>query len=230
LCYECIKISKLLHNELHNFSEILDPENQDDFPKDIPVNPVTILPILPTKKEEMLNLLQEEEKRRFSPEIQQQYYKVGSDPTSEKDWMDVTDQMQHDLVREFGYSDEAVQLLRRAPQLYQGKIGACSFFAIALVHLMFLLLSLFLDDPAFRTTQVYVRNNIASLGNLKEGMLAPDCPLVPLKDDKNIIQLRSLYQPERLFVLLAGSHTVPVLYIDTYLMCLMIFIVSIRKM
>ncbi|CAB4476445.1 unnamed protein product [Rhizophagus irregularis] len=184
LCYECIKISKLLHDEQHNFSEILDPENPDDFPKDIPVNPVTILPILPTKKEEMLTLLQEEEKRRFSSEIQQQYYKVGSDPTSGKDWMDVTDQMQHNLVREFGYSDEAVQLLRRAPQLYQ-------------------------DDPAFRTTQVYVRNNIASRGNLKEGMLAPDCPLVPLMNDKTIIQLRSLYRPERPFVLLAGSYTCP---------------------
>ncbi|GBB84243.1 hypothetical protein RclHR1_10870004 [Rhizophagus clarus] len=184
LCYECIKMSKLFHDERHNFSEILDPENQNDFPKDIPVNPVTILPMLPTKKEEMLTLLKEEEKRRFSPEIQQQYYKVGSDPTSGKDWMDVTDQMQHDLVREFGYSDEAVELLRRAPQLYQ-------------------------DDPAFRTTQVYVRNNIASLGNLKEGMPAPDCPLVPIKDDKTIVQLSSLYQPERPFVLLAGSYTCP---------------------
>ncbi|CAB4403976.1 unnamed protein product [Rhizophagus irregularis] len=184
LCYECIKISKLVHNEQHNFSEILDPENQNDFPKDIPVNPVTILPILPTKKEEMLTLLQEEEKRRFSSEIQQQYYKVGSDPTSGKDWMDVTDQMQHNLVREFGYSDEAVQLLRRAPQLYQ-------------------------DDPAFHTTQVYVRNNIVSRGNLKEGMLAPDCPLVPLTNDKTIIQLHSLYKPGRPFVLLAGSYTCP---------------------
>ncbi|CAB5380835.1 unnamed protein product [Rhizophagus irregularis] len=184
LCYECIKISKLVHDEQHNFSEILDPENQNDFPKDIPVNPVTILPILPTKKEEMLTLLQEEEKRRFSSEIQQQYYKVGSDPTSGKDWMDVTDQMQHNLVREFGYSDEAVQLLRRAPQLYQ-------------------------DDPAFHTTQVYVRNNIVSRGNLKEGMLAPDCPLVPLTNDKTIIQLHSLYKPGRPFVLLAGSYTCP---------------------
>ena len=35
--------------------------------------------------------------------------------------MDVTDQMQLELVREFGYSDEAVQLLRRASQLYPGK-------------------------------------------------------------------------------------------------------------
>ncbi|CAB5348598.1 unnamed protein product [Rhizophagus irregularis] len=181
LCYECIKISKLVHDEQHNFSEILDPENQNDFPKDIP---------------------------------------VGSDPTSEKDWMDVTDQMQHNLVREFGYSDEAVhsvpkgsdfincyenilvkyskvftvshlaamcytvQLLRRAPQLYQ-------------------------DNPAFHTTQVYVRNNIVSRGNLKEGMLAPDCPLVPLTNDKTIIQLHSLYKPGRPFVLLAGSYTCP---------------------
>ena len=121
-------MSKLLHDVQHNFSELLDPENQNDFPKDIPVKPVTIVPILPTKKEDMLNLLQEEEKRRFSPELQQKYYEVGSDPTSGKDWMDVTDQMQHELVREFGYSDEAVELLRRAPQLYKGKKGIVLFF------------------------------------------------------------------------------------------------------
>ncbi|GBC38668.2 iodothyronine deiodinase [Rhizophagus irregularis DAOM 181602=DAOM 197198] len=184
LCDDCIKMSKLLHDVQHNFSELLDPENQNDFPKVVPVNPVTIVPILPTKKEEMLNLLQEEEKRRVSPELQQKYYEVGSDPTSGKDWMDVTDQMQHELVREFGYSDEAVELLRRAPQLYK-------------------------DDPAFQTTQVYVRNNIASIGNLKEGMPAPDCSLVPLNNDKTITQLRSLYQPGRPLVLLAGSHTCP---------------------
>ena len=83
----------------------------------------------------MLDLLREEERRRFSPEIQQQYYKVGSDPTSDKDWMDVTDQMQHDLVREFSYSDEAVQLLRRAPQLYQGK-ESFPFFFFAIIFLL----------------------------------------------------------------------------------------------
>ena len=44
-----------------------------------------------------------EARRRFSPGIQ--YYEVGSDLTCGKDWMDVTDQMQHELVREFGYSD-----------------------------------------------------------------------------------------------------------------------------
>ncbi|CAG8848311.1 13880_t:CDS:2, partial [Racocetra persica] len=111
---------------------------------------------LPTTKEELLALLREEERRRMSPELQELYRKVGNDPTCGKDWMDITDQMQHNLVREFGYSDEAVQLMRRAPQLYP-------------------------DDPEFRTTQVYVRNNIAHIGNLKEGMQAPDCPLIPLK-------------------------------------------------
>ncbi|CAG8445968.1 6962_t:CDS:2, partial [Scutellospora calospora] len=83
------------------------------------------------------------------------YRKVGNDPTCGKDWMDITDQMQHELVREFGYSDEAVQLMRRAPQIYP-------------------------DDPEFRNTQVYVRNNIAHIGNLTEGMQAPDCSLIPL--------------------------------------------------
>ncbi|CAG8770666.1 20652_t:CDS:2, partial [Gigaspora rosea] len=60
-------------------------------PNNIPENPVTNTPKLPTTKEELLTLLH---------------------------WMDITDQMQHELVREFGYSDEAVQLMRRAPQLY----------------------------------------------------------------------------------------------------------------
>ncbi|CAJ0911178.1 19622_t:CDS:2 [Entrophospora sp. SA101] len=119
LCYECIKMANLVHDAQHNYLELLNPVDQNKFPKDVSVNPVIVFPILPTKKEEMLGLLREEERRRLSPEIQQQYHKVGSDPTSGKDWMDVTDQMQHELVRDFGYSDEAVQLLRRAPQLYQ---------------------------------------------------------------------------------------------------------------
>ncbi|CAG8510314.1 8175_t:CDS:2, partial [Diversispora eburnea] len=43
-----------------------------------------------------------------------QYYKVGTDSTYGKDWMDVTDWMQHNLVNEFDYSDETVQILRNA--------------------------------------------------------------------------------------------------------------------
>ena len=102
----------------HHFLKLLDPLDQKE---DTSAASVTVSPILPTTKEELLVLLREEERRRFSPEIQKKYYDVGNDPTCGKDWMDVTDQMQHELVREFGYSDEAAQLLRRAPQLYPGK-------------------------------------------------------------------------------------------------------------
>ncbi|CAG8526889.1 2173_t:CDS:2 [Paraglomus brasilianum] len=112
--------------------------------------------------EELLALLREEEKRRFSPEIQKRYYEVGIDPTC----------------------DEAVQLLRRAPQIYP-------------------------DDPRFHTTQVYVRNNICHLGNLTEGMPAPDCPLVPLDPSSTLVSLRSLCQPGRPLVILGGSYTCP---------------------
>lgn len=112
----------------HHFLVFLNPldskEDSKEIPKDLSAANITISPILPTKKEDLLTLLREEEKRRFSPEIQKRYYEVGNDPTFGKDWMDVTDQMQHELVREFGYSDEAVQLLRRAPQLYSGKENA----------------------------------------------------------------------------------------------------------
>ncbi|CAG8667205.1 13305_t:CDS:2 [Funneliformis caledonium] len=153
------------------------------------------LPILPTTKEEILTLLREEERLRLSPEIQKQYYNVGNDPTLGIDWMDVTDQMQKKLVKDFGYSNEAVQLLRRAPQLYK-------------------------DYPAFHTTQLYVRNNIARKGDLTEGMKAPDCPLVPLEslattveirnsDTPITISLHSLYRSRRPLVLLGSSYTCP---------------------
>ncbi|CAG8636360.1 8352_t:CDS:2 [Racocetra fulgida] len=167
LCFDCIAISNLLHNTQHHFLKILNPLDPKETPK---------------------------KRRRHSPELQQKYYDVGNDPTCGKDWMDVTDQMQHELVREFGYSDEAVQLLRRAPQLYP-------------------------DDPEFRTTQVYVRNNIANIGNLTEGMPAPDCLLVPLDSTSTIdnsstnsptlVHLSSLYKSGRPLVLLGGSYTCP---------------------
>ncbi|CAB4425472.1 unnamed protein product [Rhizophagus irregularis] len=170
---------------------------KEQDPKESPKGPFVASPILPDTKEKLLALLREEERQRFSPEIQKKYFEVGSDPTCGKDWMDVTDQMQHELVREFGYSDEAVQLLRRAPQLYP-------------------------DDPEFRTTQVYVRNNIANIGNLTEGMPAPDCPLVPLESSiftaiidnsnttsPNLVPLRSLCKSGRPLVLLGGSYTCP---------------------
>ncbi|CAG8770540.1 4386_t:CDS:2, partial [Ambispora leptoticha] len=116
LCIDCITMSDLIHNAQHSFLKILKPLDPKNVSKDTSIAYVT--PILPDTKEKLLALLREEERRRFSPEIQKKYYDVGSDPTSGKDWMDVTDQMQHELVREFGYSDEAVQMLRRAPQLY----------------------------------------------------------------------------------------------------------------
>ncbi|CAG8475944.1 583_t:CDS:2 [Diversispora eburnea] len=198
LCFDCITMSNLLHNMQHHFLKLLNPLDPKEVPKGNSIASITISPILPDTKEKLLALLREEERRRFSPEMQKKYYDVGSDPTSGKDWMDVTDQMQLELVREFGYSDEAVQLLRRAPQLYP-------------------------DDPEFRTTQVYVRNNIANLGNLTEGMPAPDCPLVPLEssiftaiiDNSNnansptLVPLRSLCKSGRPLVLLGGSYTCP---------------------
>ena len=111
----------------HHFLKFLDPLDPKEDEVDIYAASATISPILPTK-EELLTLLQEEERRRFSSEIQKKYYDVGSDPTCGMDWMDVTDQMQYELVREFGYSDEAVQLLRRAPQLFPGKKNVLSLF------------------------------------------------------------------------------------------------------
>ena len=56
-----------------------------EIPKDIAATSVSIFPILPTK-EELLALIHEEERLRFSPEIQKQYFDVGTDPTNSRDW------------------------------------------------------------------------------------------------------------------------------------------------
>ncbi|CAG8772661.1 1918_t:CDS:2, partial [Dentiscutata erythropus] len=112
LCFDCIAMSNLLHNVQHQFLKLLNPLDPKMVPENTSISSVNIIPILPDTKEKLLALLREEERLRFSPELQKKYYDVGSDPTCGKDWMDVTDQMQLELVREFGYSDEAVQLLR----------------------------------------------------------------------------------------------------------------------
>ncbi len=125
------------------------------------------------------------------------------------------------MVRDFGYSDEAVQLLRRALQLYPGKYDLLCFSTLPLYIQSPLLLTLMyfssLDDPAFRTTQVYVRNNIAGIGNLTERMTSPNCSLVPLESSTTIdnihspklTHLRSLCRSGRPLVLLGGSYTCP---------------------
>ncbi|CAG8792049.1 4319_t:CDS:2, partial [Dentiscutata erythropus] len=190
LCNDCIIMSNLLHDGQHDF-QFINPLNNEDTSQDISkdsTSTITIFPILPTKKD-LLTLLREEEKRRIlSEKIQQQYYNAGSDPRDIRDWIDITDQMQYDLVREFGYSDEAVQLLRHASQLYK-------------------------DDPVFSNTQVYVRNNIARIGNLTEGMRAPDCSLVSLESSQAttipLIPLHTLIRPGKPLVILSGSYTCP---------------------
>ncbi|CAG8762010.1 11517_t:CDS:2, partial [Dentiscutata erythropus] len=112
LCFNCIAMSNLLHNVQHQFLKLLNPLDPKIVSKNTSISSVNIIPILPNTKEKLLTLLREEERRRHSPEMQKKYYDVGIDPTCGKDWMDVTAQMQLELVREFGYSDEAVQLLR----------------------------------------------------------------------------------------------------------------------
>jgi hypothetical protein len=129
-------MSNLLHNVKHHFIKLLSSLNSEEVSNNT-VASVTISPILPTTKEELLALLREEERRRFSSEIQKKYFDVGTNPRIGKDWMDITDEMQRELVREFGYSDEAVQLLRRAPQLYPGKnfIIFCNSFTQIIIYL-----------------------------------------------------------------------------------------------
>ena len=40
------------------------------------------------------------------------YYGIGTDIIGDKDWMDITDQMQHDLAWEFNFSDKIATLVK----------------------------------------------------------------------------------------------------------------------
>ncbi|RGB27857.1 iodothyronine deiodinase-domain-containing protein [Rhizophagus diaphanus] len=82
--------------------------------------------------------------------------------------MDVTDQMQHDLVGEFGYSGEAVQLLRRAPQLYQGSYTCPLYRYIS--HMLNDIYSLYKKDVDFYMIQIREAHasDVWPIGNIVE--------------------------------------------------------------
>ncbi|RHZ86193.1 hypothetical protein Glove_54g75 [Diversispora epigaea] len=101
------------HQDFNELPSLTQSEETSVEAKDISINTVITSPKLPTTKEELLTLLYKEERRRLSPEIQEQYYK-------------------HDLVREFDYSDEAVQILRCTPQLYPEEMSTSDYQLILL--------------------------------------------------------------------------------------------------
>lgn len=100
-------------------------------------------------------MLKREQQLRLSPETQALYGQVEVD-TSDKDWIDVTKQLQRRVVREFApgamsaaKEQDGLEALRAAAQ-----------------------------DPSVPFTPLYVQHQRARRGDLREGGFAPDCTVL----------------------------------------------------
>lgn len=102
-------------------------------------------------------MLIRENELRLSVEYQQRYADAEKD--SSLSWLDVTDQLQRQVIQEFQLDEEMEQALfslRCATQIY----------------------------PDLKDIPLYVRHNRARNGDLQEGQLAPNVPIVQLTGEE----------------------------------------------
>ena len=142
----------------------------------------TILNYLNLNREIILTMLKREEEIRKSPE-----YITKCDLASNitNKWLEITDTMQKELVKEFGFVDIlsntlAVQILRSATLIYP-------------------------DDLIIKNSVVHFRENIANKGNIKIGDDIKDISLHTLQSES--INLLDILDSDKPNILLVGSHT-----------------------
>lgn len=135
--------------------------------------------------EKMLELMvEEEEKIRTSQWYEDKCTEVKDIPNG---WLDVTEQVQRDVVMRHGFTDQiscdvAVNMLRRASILFP-------------------------DNEKFKTVPLYVRNNKANAGTLVVGDTIPDIEIHDL--DGKSLRLHDLVTsaPGKPNILFASSAT-----------------------
>ena len=152
-----------------------------------------ILKCLKLDRSKILSILKREEEIRFSQEYLSKCSEVAHIPNA---WLDVTNNMQKELVKEFGYIDEltntlAVNVIRKAQDIYP-------------------------NDEEIKNSVVQFRENIASKGRYKVGDSLPQACLGKPSLWKNIslhnldnkeIDLFQLLDLNKTNIMLVGSHT-----------------------
>ena len=138
---------------------------------------------IPTKND-LLIMLRKEELIRSSPEYIAKCDEVSSEPNG---WLRISKEYQYQIAREHGYitdmeADIAVNHMRRASILYP-------------------------DEPLFKTIPVYVRNNLASAGNLIAGTIVPNIIIHKNNSTHDEIKLYNTFDPTKMNLLIASSHT-----------------------
>ena len=138
---------------------------------------------IPTKND-LLLMLQKEETIRSSYEYIAKCNEVASEPNG---WLRISKEYQYQIARDHGFKtdmevDIAVNHLRRASILYP-------------------------DEPLFKTIPVYVRNNLASAGNLTVGTIVPNILIHKNNSTCDEIKLYDTFDPTKMNLLIASSHT-----------------------
>ena len=141
-----------------------------------------VLNFLKIDRSKILAILKREEEIRFSQEYITKCSEVSHIPNA---WLEVTNNMQKELVKEFGYTDElsntlAVNVIRKALHIYP-------------------------DDKEIKNSVVQFRENIASKGKYKVGDNLKNISLHNL--DNKEIDLFQLLDLNKTNIMLVGSHT-----------------------
>ena len=141
-----------------------------------------VLKFLKLDRNKILTILKREEEIRFSQEYITKCSEVSHIPNA---WLEVTNNMQKELVKEFGYTDElsntlAVNVIRKALHIYP-------------------------NDEEIKNSVVQFRENIASEGKYKVGDILKDISLHNLDNSK--VDLFQIFDMNKCNIMLVGSHT-----------------------
>lgn len=122
-------------------------------------------------------MLIRENELRLSSEYQQRY--AEAEKSSSSSWLDITDELQRQVIQEFQLDeemDDALFSLRSATQIY----------------------------PDLKDIPLYVRYNRARDGDLQSGQLAPNVPIVQLNGEEGQLFDGLKSSPT---VLISGSYS-----------------------
>jgi hypothetical protein len=143
---------------------------------------IDILGVLNLDRDKILSILKEEEIIRFSQDYINKCNEVAKNPNG---WLEVTSQMQKNLLYKFGYTDIisntlAVNLIRTASQFFP-------------------------NDEEIKNSVVHFRENKANEGSFIEGDIIKDFNLFTTDNLK--IKLYDILDKNKYNIILAGSHT-----------------------
>ena len=137
-------------------------------------------------KEMVIKMLQEEEKIRYSPQIQtlytEQYYLMENDPNIER--LNIELEIQKFILKKFGYtdSDNSVKNYWKIPSKY-------------------------INDEDVKNSSFYIKLNIYKFSSFQIGDNLIDTQLIDYKSKNNILLSELQNDINKPLVILAGSIT-----------------------